>query len=189
MKKKDRNADNKWVVLFIALVVLFSGCITYLLYDQNKLKQKIDETQNNLLALIHNGVYGQLVVIDKNADFVYMPELKIKLPFNQTSKTIVYDVRLDQNLKQETQEADVSTTLYTPPAKMTIIGCSNMVRLKIEPTQRTYNPNEKAYSVKLNDGRTLQVYQAINIKECVDKWDVLANPTRLTKEFLKAESY
>ncbi|HET8709640.1 MAG TPA: hypothetical protein VFL85_05185, partial [Candidatus Saccharimonadales bacterium] len=86
-------------------------------------------------------------------------------------------------------EADVFSTAYIYPENETTVNCGNLLRLKFEAQPHPYNPHEKPSSVKLADGRTLQIYQLSNEKECTDSWNASVNPSMITDVFKQAQSY
>lgn len=124
---------------------------------------------------------------------VYLPELRIALPLNETSVSLLYAGR------QVGNAADERTTVYDATtralATQSTAGSDQRlacypVRLAFEEQPKPFNPNEKANTpVKLKDGRTLQVYTASD-STCEARWNVAnVKPAELAKLFAEATSY
>lgn len=141
----------------------------------------------NLLNETRYDFAQERVVVDVAANAVYLPEFRIKLPYDDVSKTIAYGMRTALGVANP--EGDVTSTVYIPPMHSTQIACFDLVRLKIEAKQSPYNPNEKPTTVSLADGRKLQVYEAMNESECVQSWNQSIKPATIAAEFQKAQSY
>jgi len=127
-------------------------------------------------------------------DAVYLPELRLKLPLNPTSLSLVYSLRTSDMTATgiDPTEADISTKnlIAFPSNPNQKIGCSSAVRIKLEAKPDPYNPHEiVAASVKLADGRTLQVY-AFHHPDC-DQTNTLTgtNPDTVADVFKEATSY
>lgn len=190
MKSKEPIRDTKTIKTVVLVVGI--GLAAICLLGSISLSRKIDSTQDQVtnLSIKQSQMSDRStgVVIDPIASVVYIPELRIKLPYNVVTKTIQYSPRMDQK-GAETEELDVSSAKYIAPEKMTRVNCSDLVRLKVEAQPSPYNPNEKATSVNLVDGRTLQIYEAINQDECTDSWSTTISPSTLASEFKQAQSY
>ena len=191
------------VVVLILVLVLQSAGLAWLMVQNHTLsgdvstlqrtsasKDDLAASQRLLNGSISNVFGAEKPVMDAQTLSVYLPEFKIKLPYNSTTKTIAYTLRNDNNPRSnDPAEADVTSTRYVAPEKETVVDCSDFLRLKIEAAPHTYSPHEKATSVKLADGRTLQIYEAINEAECTQSWNIFISPAALADVFKQAESY
>ncbi|MCA9325389.1 hypothetical protein KDA23_04985 [Candidatus Saccharibacteria bacterium] len=155
---------------------------------------KLDERISLARHDLYSSNYTNHVVADKDGKYVYMPELRIKMPFSSLARSITYGIRGEDDPYNDSDpiqsgEVDVSSTAYQYPERELTLNCGILVRLKIENKQHPYNPSEKPHTVKLADGRNLQVYEFVNANECQDSWDSSINPGQIVDIFKKAESY
>lgn len=185
------------VILIVAVQLVTLGLMlkNYSLLSETKKSVTIIKQEQATIAATAIGASAQAsserVVVDAVGSVVYIPELRIKLPLNDVTRTIAYDTRsFGANGKPATNpDVDVSSAKYLAPQSETRINCSDFVRLKLEPNPSPYSPHEKPTSVQLSDGRTLQVYESINEKECVQSWAITISPSTLANEFKNAQSY
>lgn len=189
------------IAIIVAVQAIFLGLmgLEYHVLDSTVATNfsKSQKTIAESNALLKNDTYSLLAnerpVEDPLNAVVYLPEFRIKLPAYSLTKSIAYSLR-DELLETDSNsasgpEADVTSMQYIPPDKMTVMDCSNLVRLKVEDKQHPYNPHEKATSVKLADGRTLQVYEFVNSKECQPSWSESVSPGQMASVFKEAQSY
>lgn len=146
-------------VLTVAFVVIIAA-FAFLFYRVGQLSDRTDEFTETLITQgnkINQAYTTKHLAYEPSTNMLYLPELRIKIPYNNLSKSLTYSMR--QNEKNvEISEADVSSDKFMPSPDITQYDCSNFLRLKIEDRQNPYNPAEKAYSYELSDGRKLQVY-------------------------------
>ncbi len=167
------------------------GAIIVLSVRTRDLTNQLDALTSSVQLLnndVNSNFSTEKVVVDPVGAQVFIPELRIKLPLNETTKTIAYGMRTDQN-GALLSEADVTSTNYIAPPMMTVMNCSNLVRLKIEPEPNPYSPHEIPSSVTLSDGRTLQVYKSSNIPSCMASWQNSVSPESMAQQFTNATSY
>lgn len=150
---------------------------------------KLEESQRLFAGELQTVLAYERPVVDPLGSLVYIPELRIKLPLNDATKTLLYSMRSDKQISDSATEADVTSSFFVPPDKQTVMNCSNLVRLKVEAKANPYSPHEKPTSVTLTGGRTLQVYESFNLKECTDAWNNSISPATIAAEFKNAQSY
>jgi hypothetical protein len=161
-KKLTKDA---WIALLVLVLLGQTLLIAALYVSRHNFYQRYPIDQERLQSQIISAQGAALethVTVSPTDNAVYLPELHIKLPLTPASLQLLYSLRTDPKAGNAMpDEADISTvqlSAYAPP-KMQAIGCSNAVRIKFEATPNPYNPHETATaSVKLADGRTLQVY-------------------------------
>jgi hypothetical protein len=190
-------SKTQWLVLILCLVTLGLGVRTA------QLKSELNRTNDDLthigqVALLRTANQSQQAtaeraVIDPISSSVYLPEFRVKLPYDSVSKTIAYVMRNDIGLGDATvhsaPEADLTSIKFVPSDIATKVDCSSFVRLKLEAKPNPYSPHEKAVTVNLGGGKSLQVYETVNVKECQATWNQLISPSDLANELKKAESY
>jgi len=130
---------------------------------------------------------------DSSLDKLYMPELKIRVPYSSNARSLLYTLRSDE-AGNETNEVDVVTDKLIPTQEETTLDCTTILRLKIEDEQNPYSPAEKATSFKLKNGKTLQVYAFSGGQEGNNKCKKLyeqqdINSQNFAKSFNGVESY
>jgi hypothetical protein len=195
---------NKWVLLLVVVLFLQTFCTAILAVDNHDLNKRLDSASDSLFVVSKtlaksNAENTQLtisqrVVVDAVNSTVYLPEFRIKLPYDETSKALAYSIRnYDKNGKiavdASNAEADLTSLNYVHPAPVTTMDCSDLLRIKVELTQKPYNPHEKASTVKLADGRSLQLYEPVNLNECEQSWNISASPDTVLTELKQAQSY
>ena len=180
------NPRNIWVLLLVGIIILQFACLGLLFRKVHRIE---NQTPSALQAA---SVSHPEVSVTDNA--VYIPELRLKLPLDPTSLSLVYSLRTSDITASRIDpiEADISTKdlIAYPINPNQAIGCSSAVRIKLEAKPDPYNPHEiVAASVKLADGRMLQVY-AFHHDDCT-----LANkmsntdPDTVADVFKEATSY
>jgi hypothetical protein len=191
-------------LLSLVLVVLFAG-LCLLTWQSLTLRKDIQNLKkSNItfedLAAQKRLLDGQIAftnaalrpVADKETLMVFLPELRIEVPnyapFIGLGRSLMYSPR--DGFRDDTGlETDVHTTYYQYPEHELRIDCGDMVRLKFESTPKPYSPHEKAHTVKLKDGRTLQIYELVNEKECNQSWaNSGVNPSQMAELFMQAQS-
>lgn len=201
---------NKWVLVLVAVLLLQSAGIAILAAKYHSLSQ--NDRNSDTVSSAHNRLSPQLlsndiqsvfaaekVVFNPEDSMVYIPEFKIKLPFDDISKSLAYTMRgylpayipsnASWNHNNTVPEADFTSTYYAHLNKTTTMDCGILARIKLEAEPKPYSPHEKPISVKLADGRTLQVYQTINQKECQQSWTSSIAPPAVAGTLIKAQSY
>jgi hypothetical protein len=187
-------AGKKRYILFVVLVIQLIGLVGLaakyeILWTDLKVAQQNIEANARLSAgMLDNAFSLQKVVVEPKEPAVYLPEFRIKLPYDEVTSSLAYGIRepLDPS---DPLEADVRSTLYQEEFELTRVDCSILVRLKLESKPNPYSPHEKASTVNLKDGRTLQVYKSFNEPECQKFWESSIHPETVASVFQKAQSY
>lgn len=184
-KMESKTSYIAGIIIFIGLIVVLA-CI---LYKQNQLDDRskaISEALVSQKAALDQIQSQKHLSYDPNSKMLYLPELSIKLPYSETSASLVYSIRMDEN-GAESDEIDVSSDKFLRPGGLTQLDCTQFLRLKIEDNANPYNPAEQAYTYKLQDGRSLQVYvfsgELEGNKECLNEYE--AQPI-YPKDYLQA---
>lgn len=124
---------------------------------------------------------------------VYLPEVNLALPLNETTLSLLYSGRETGNPSKQTQTTyDVTTrglASLSPAGFQQQLACYP-IRLAFEDKSNPFNPYEKDNSaVKLADGRTLQIYADSNPK-CSPQWQAAkVSPDAIKKVLEQATSY
>lgn len=188
------------------LLIVFGGFALYAVKQINNLKngdsslqasvkkntEDLEATNRAAFTLPYEGYSSRRLTFDAESNRLYLPELKIKVPYSEKARSLLYSLR-DNSDGGKALEADVTTDAYMPPQEMTILACADFLRLKIEDKQSPYNPAEKATSFKLGDGRTLQVYSFTGELEgndqCKKTYEDGVSPKDFVEAFNGVESY
>jgi hypothetical protein len=184
------------------VLLLLLAAVVYLFVQNHSLSNRIDSLgidevkTAQAVSSANASAQGQSqkVIATPEGNFVYIPELRLKLPYDPVSKYLAYGIRSDgtgEVFRNNDKEADVTSSRFTPPAKPTRMDCSALARIKIEDKSNAYSPHEKPSSVKLADGRTLWIYEPTGLDECETAWSLSASPSpaAVAAEFQKAQSY
>ncbi len=200
MKAARKNVSfssyNHKVFLLLAVLV-FLAQLTFLgvLYDRFSQYRKDNDaivlsTQLQANAGVYNASLSR-VTVAPSENVVYMPELRLKLPINETTLSLVYSQRINEYEPAPRQVTVVSTLAqesYVLPMPQQF-SCQP-VRLAVETKANPYNQKEIAQpAVKLADGRTLQIY-AVHEDTCKAAWNITgADSDKIAKVFQSAQSY
>jgi hypothetical protein len=191
-----RPTKVHWIGIVLALVIL-GLCLKVHQLDNDLARTNDDLTHAVGIALARSAMQSivsgnERAVIDPVNSLVYLPEFRIRLPFDDVSKTIAYAMRTNGtgDMNADGPEADVTSIAFPLPDRQTTMDCSNFVRLKLESKPKPYSPHEKTTTIKLTDGQTLQIYEFVNDSECSKYWNQsTVTPASLAAEFLKSKSY
>jgi hypothetical protein len=202
MKLKLEHPSNRLLIFILILIVAvqtallgFFGLKINTLWDTvngyGSPKEQINNSlaslpvksyiQDSLVALYRNDT-----VTDAGASKVYIPELKIYLPFNQLARDLKYAYTDDP-----TTSAGFSTKILLshPIQRMNDIPCvqtfAGLTVNKDDPP--SWQNSENAGTVKLKDGRTLYLYKN-NLKNCVNLWAGIT-PDNVVDLLKQARSY
>jgi hypothetical protein len=189
------------IVLLLLVVAVAALLVLYLslrdsLNQQKSSVNSLGISMGKNYADISNATSFANTTVDPVNFLVYLPEFRVKLPYNDISKTLAYRLRNFDKNGQTVQsdyrqgvEADVTSRIFAQTSAVTVMDCSDLARIKVETKQNPYSPHERAISVKLQDGRTLQIYQVVGSKECQQAWNNSISPGQVTAELEKAQSY
>jgi len=128
-------------------------------------------------------------VVSVGDNKVYLPYLRIALPIDSTSLQLLYSAR---SVGENSFTYDVTTrglASLSPIGFQTRLACTPL-RLAFEAKPNPYNPHESNNaSVKLADGRTLQIY-ADSDTTCDAQWRAAGvDPDVMKTTFVQAQSY
>lgn len=160
-------------------------------------RQAVTAAQNTERELwLQNGRerYGtnmQKIATTGMQDYAYLPELQIRIPYSPLASSIEYAMRVNSGIGGglKPTESDVTSSQYVAPITPTRMDCSMLVRVEIANKANAYSPHEKTSSVKLNDGRRLQIYEFVNDSECQPSWDATVKPSYIADLFRQATAY
>lgn len=184
-----------WLGVLIFVLLTQSVSILILGLRQRSLSHSTDAQFKSITSVAEQAVNASSYIpirasIAGNA--VYIPELRLKLPLNDTTLAFEYSLRADSKDKtQAFTEADITTRDLVSAAPVdATISCSNPVRIKYETSSNPYNPHEtNVVSVKLANGKTLQVY-AFHHTDCSTAFNLAhIDSDALGKVFKQAVSY
>jgi hypothetical protein len=188
MEKVKRYTTQKIILaaLFIALIVA-QGVTLGLLHQTNQDVQSLKDSNQIILNELDSTASLRELAAVPGQKRLYVPELNITLPLDETTSTMRYTYTTYGESTSKSGDARITTTMMTDHTTH-VKSCSDMVRLKIEAKPDAYSPDQPVYaSIKLADGRTLQVY-ASTAKECERAWLPLS-PQALAEPFKQAQSY
>lgn len=148
-------------------------------------KQAVGDATAALSALRLN--QPAVSVSDKK---VYFPELKLALPLNDTSLSLLYSGRSTKDDGVYTYDLTTRELAALPTAGFQKELSCMPVRFSFETKANPYNQHEIAgREVKLADGRTLQIYAYAN-NVCNEQWDVAkVDPVAIADTLKQAVSY
>jgi len=174
------------VLQFVLLGVLFSRFQHYK-RDTDTVIGQLTLDQN--VGLHNVGLLRVTAVPAEN--IVYLPDIHLKLPLNESTLGLVYGKRTTESNGKSMDVVDVTTLTdaTTEPFPNQRLACVP-VRLAFEDKANPYNPHEIAQlAVKLGDGRTLQIYK-FQDDSCNGRWQITqTDPAKIAEAFQSAKSY
>jgi|SRR5882672_577027 len=183
--RKEFTFKNVMVAVVILLFAAqgVSWCLL------SRANQKIQDSQlSNQLTLNELDQVAQQQALSPipGANRLYLAGLNLTIPLNPTTSSIRYGFSSGAP-GNDSGEVRLTSTFMTDHTVHTK-SCSDMVRLKMESKPDAYSPEQPLYTtVKLADGRTLQVY-ASTTKECQLAWQVVS-PQSIAEAFKAAATY
>jgi hypothetical protein len=202
-KEQSKKTDTiKILTVLVAIELIVSIMLAYTIYglsdDLGKLRvevlaqqAQIESTRGGLYAEIDYQKSLQKPVVSPKEMLVIIPELGISLPYNETTKSLQYSY----NDLEGSIDTRVTSTLITDHESRQM-GCSELVRISTE-SGTPYSPWEKsAGEVKLEDGRTIYIIEAIafandeaSTEECASEAWINITPEQITEQFKEAKVY
>jgi len=195
------------VILVALLLIALLACSGFLFYKSNSLERKLGTAVSDLHKLqeydkqqdrsvqstVDYSMSLQRPAVMVKENLVAIPELKITLPYNNITKTLLYS--MDDIEPDDSNDLRVTSTHITDTEERQL-SCSGLVRINMK-SGTPYSPwEETAGSVKLSDGRTLHIVAAkafknneASTKECeTEVWHQIT-PKQVADEFKKAVAY
>jgi hypothetical protein len=201
-KKSAKKINSRQLLACVILAVLLIGSYvtTALLWHHQRaeisdLNQQLETTTENYFAT-NGGAYNPTTIIpSENA--VYLPLVKLKLPATTLNETMVY-MYTDAYTVPETKNVlpaqlgisthDLSVNHFSSTKQF---DCSQVVYADFVTPSYPINPSwESDGSVKLVDGRTMNIYYAPTISGCESTWNLQKIDSKAIADSLKqAVSY
>jgi hypothetical protein len=186
-------------VLLVAIIAVQSFLIASAFHKINILEKKVHpELAGELNTVAANSQVGinfashTPPAISVKESKVYLPELKLQLPLNDTSLGILYATNKSISHGNPLTLYDVSTRSLaaTPQPSMKVTSCTDVIQLRFETKADPFNTNQKSNPpIKLADGRTLQVYTNTD-PTCSQLWNAAnVKPAGIAQLFQQATSY
>jgi len=177
---KLTNVTNKqYLYLVLALLVIGSYLIVGLLWRHERseissLNKELQTASANQAAMSGGNYTAATIIPSENA--VYFPLVRLKLPASVLNEGLVYDYKAAYTVsgfkKVFPAELDISThdlSVNDFPTKQ--FDCSEVVYADFVTPSYPTNPMWKSDgSVKLSDGRIMNVYYAPSIPGCEYAW-------------------
>jgi hypothetical protein len=176
-------------LLYVAVVALIIA-IGFLSADRVHQSRKLDDASTQI-ALIHNEMENTNALlkpaVSAKENRVYFPEIKLSLPYNDVTKYLQYSY--------DSKDTSISSALVSDRV-MRQLDCTQLVRLNFNDN-RPYSPwEELAGSVKLQDGRTMNIFAAKAFEsnegstaDCPKEVWQQVTPQQVGDAFKSAESY
>lgn len=176
--------------IIIMLCVLFALAWLHQRRDTNDLRAQLQMVQTQQ-ASDQFASYTQ-VAAEPTESKVYIPELHLALPLNQTTLSLMYSMRTTKTGTTSSDEADITTHAEAayPMQQQRVRSCTSVARIKFETKADPYNPEEKPQpAVTLADGRVLQIYSS-RLSSCNQEWQANGVPPgAIAAAFQQATSY
>jgi hypothetical protein len=191
-----KTATKEAVLPIITLIVVALCVLTSILWIHERNNSHTLNAQMKGLQMQVAGdqyaAYTQITA-EPTEDKVYIPQLRLALPLNNTTMSLMYSLRTDTATSADAViEADITThaEAATLVQQARVRSCSSVVRIKFEAKADPYNLQEKAQaSVTLDDGRVLQIY-SYHLDSCNQEWQSNGiDPDAIAALFQEATSY
>lgn len=193
--------------ILVLLVVVIGGVVVYQQMQIKQLKddttaiqaevkknaESIAATDRAAFFLPYSAYSLQRMAYNATTNTLYIPELKVKIPYSDLASTLLYSPRFN-GANGSAGDVDVTTDSFAPPQETTQLNCTNIIRLKVEDKPNPYNPAEKATTYDLGGGKKLQVYvfsgELEGNSQCKNAYEAQKIDTQeFAKAFAGASSY
>jgi hypothetical protein len=199
VNKLTKISNRRLLYGALALLVIGSYVATAIIWRHQRAEVRALngqlQTVSQFVFATNGGSYYAVTIIPSE-DAVYMPLAKLKLPATDLNETLVYShtpVHKVSGLKKLfNAELDISThDLSLNNFSAAQFDCSQPVYADFVTPSYPVNPMFKSDgSVKLADGRTMNVYYAPSIPGCQQSWQMRNIDTKAIADSLKqAVSY
>lgn len=188
--KKATKSTSKLVFILIAVLVLQTLAIGYLLVQDRSIQKKITDNEERTAILTGTALQQismQSPVVLPREKLIAFPELGIALPYNDITKNLKYYTHDNNDFR-------VSSTILQD-LEMRQLSCTELVRINTQSPD-PYNPwEEAAGSVTLANGKTIHIIAAkafanneASTEECASEVWGLVTPQMVAAEFQKAQA-
>jgi hypothetical protein len=143
---------------------------------QNDFNTKIGLLQEGMAF----GVQDSAPVYSPQDGRMYVPELRISLPYNDITKTLRYTY-------SERDGARFYSTLVTDRTAH-VISCYDMVRVKHEAKPNAYSPGQPSVATVQAGDPPLQVYAEKNAECAIQAWTQVT-PAQIADQLKQAQAY
>jgi hypothetical protein len=198
---KLTKVSNRRLVIYAALALLIAGSYAVMAVIWQHQRRQINTVNTELQTLSDNqhaasaGTYKAVTIIPGEA--VYMPLAKLKIPDTTLNEGLVYDYQPDRTVPGLTKvfhaEVSVSTHDLAVNNYSTTrqFDCSQVAYADFVTPSYPVNPKYKSNgSVKLADGRTMNIYYAPSIPGCDQAWQTSnVDPKAIADSLKAAASY
>lgn len=197
-----KNFNNGLFLIALGLIVLVLLFMVITVSRQiNDLSNRVDGLATEQRLLNNNLDYQKSLLkpaLNIQENTLAFPELKIQIPYDNVSNTLVYNNKFlkDEDTLKYEEGLSVSSTLVGEDPYMAQLSCRQLVRLSFV-NGTPYNPwEEYSGEVILEDGRTLYIIKAIAYENneassayCPQtSWSQI-NPDQVAELFKQARSY
>jgi hypothetical protein len=186
MKKQTTLSTKRSTITSLALgaaIVLLAAGLLYQSTRINHLKNDL-AANTSLIQRTYNAIdanaQASAPVLSPQDNRLYVPELRISLPYNEITKTLRYTYG-------DRDGARFYSTLITDHA-VHRISCYDMVRAKHETKPDAYSPGQPHVATVGTGTPPLQLYAEQNDECATQAWQVVT-PTQITDELKQAQAY
>lgn len=195
---KNKESKNKkfvskriWIsslviALFLQTMTLF---IVWTRLDALSFQREIDN-DHNIRQLIGEAARARFIsgVTDPLSERVYIPELKIYVPFTIASRSLEYEYIEAHDGSKASASFSTTSVLGYPLNEASQNACTDLARIEFTGQAKPEDSESSAGQVRLRDGRILQVYTK-KTSNCAAIWNSDSTPEVISKILLQAQSY
>jgi hypothetical protein len=179
----ERSLNNQRRVigmLFGVVVVLLAVAAICQHVQIKNLREDLNTKTQLLYSEVDSNAQASAPVVNPEDGRTYIPELRISLPYNDTTKTLRYTY-------SERDGARFYSTLVTDHATHTI-SCYDMVRVKHEAKPNAYSPGQPYVATVQAGHPPLQVYAEENVECAAQTW-LQITPAQIADQLKQAQAY
>jgi hypothetical protein len=179
--EKLLNSQRRVIGMLFGVVVVLLVVAAICQHAQIRNLQNDLNTKTQLLYNeVDSNTQASAPVVSPQDGRTYIPELRISLPYNDTTKTLRYTY-------SERDGARFYSTLVTDHATHTI-SCYDMVRVKHESKPNAYSPGQPYVATVQAGDPPLQVYAEKNAECAAQAW-LQITPAQIADQLKQAQAY
>lgn len=199
VNKLTRFTNKQYLYIVLALLVIGSYLVVGLVWRHERskisdLNKELQTVSANQEAMSGGNYTAATIIPSENA--VYFPLVRLKLTATELNEGLVYDYRAAYTVpvsrKAFPAQLEISThDLSVNDFAQKQFDCSEVVYADFVAPSYPTNPMWKSDgSIKLADGRTMNIYYAPSIPGCKNTWHMNnINPKAIADSIKQAVSY
>lgn len=176
-----------WIPVLILVLVIHAVLIVALISWGRYIHEGMYGSLNGLITYDHNHSAYRPITVEPKEKKVYIPEMRIHLPYNEVTRDLVYEY---QGGSDGHESLEVSTRLAISPFREHLSEkCHQLAYLRVvDEEDKIRHDFDLFKEIELADDRKLAIF-ANKEDECIDERLSSPHGPEVAAELAKAKSY